>query len=92
MPPQGHGQPGLASNSRNPFLRPNPGAFPGYPQSRSDYEGDSDVGDGYGSANASTTRLAGSVPFYDQNSELAFTYDLDPDIVICNVQSISVIL
>ena len=67
MPPQGYG---LPPNPRNPFIKPQQGFSPGYPQSKSDYEGDSELGDGYGSANASTTRLAGSLPFYDQNGEL----------------------
>jgi hypothetical protein len=35
-----------------------------------DNDGDSDIGDGYGSSNASTTRLAGSQPYHDQPSEL----------------------
>ena len=61
MPPQLHG---LPPNPRNPFANL---------RSKSDYEGDSDTGSGYASgyasANASTIRLAGTSPLYDQSGE-----------------------
>lgn len=69
---------GLPQDPRNPFSnagqRPPQGAqqqapAPGIPQPRRDYDADSDAGDHYGSYNSSTTRLAGSPGYYDQNSE-----------------------
>lgn len=47
---------------RNPFA--NPQRYP-----HSDYDADSDLSHGYGSPNASTTRLAGNQPYNDQHSE-----------------------
>lgn len=71
--------PGLPQDPRNPFVNaaqrpPGPplqqqNSAPQFPQPRRDYDTDSELGDNYGSYNSSTTRLAGSPGFYDQNGE-----------------------
>jgi len=65
-----YGQP---QDPRNPFANPRqqPPAQ-SYAQPRREYDADSDMGDHYGSVNGSTTRLAGSPAYYEQNGQLLF--------------------
>jgi hypothetical protein len=57
MSAPGYGPP---QASRNPFGNPQQAVPHLYAQPRRDYDADSEIGDGYDSVNASSTRLAGS--------------------------------
>lgn len=68
MSAPGHGY-GLPSDPRNnPYSGSRQPPHPSFPQPRREYDADSDMGDHYGSANSSTTRLAGSQAYYEQQN------------------------
>ncbi|KAF8894605.1 glycosyltransferase family 48 protein [Infundibulicybe gibba] len=67
MSAPGYGLPNDPRNN-NPFAQRQQHPPPSFPHPRHEYDADSDLGDHYGSANSSTTRLAGSPGYYDQNA------------------------